>query len=108
MNKQITQELINENLKRVENGEALTMPLSILNGEFKEAYFNPEIFRECLECGKRFKITKHFHRLCSNKCKIFYKQKNKDKIKAREKAYREKNKDKINAKRRKRYLKTGK
>jgi len=29
---------IEENLKRVENGEALTIPLIILNGKFKEEY----------------------------------------------------------------------
>lgn len=31
-------EEIELNLKKVENGEALTIPLSVLNGEFKEEY----------------------------------------------------------------------
>jgi len=36
----VTKEVIEENLKRVENGKALTIPLIILNGKFKRRYYN--------------------------------------------------------------------
>jgi hypothetical protein len=34
----IKDDVIQENLRNVEKGKALTMPLKILNGEFKKAY----------------------------------------------------------------------
>ncbi len=34
----ITRKLIKENLDRIEKGEALSVPLSVLNGKFKKIY----------------------------------------------------------------------
>ena len=38
MTQQISKELIEENIKKVENGEALTISLVALNGKFKKKY----------------------------------------------------------------------
>lgn len=56
---------INENLELVKKGEALTMPLTILNGEFKRRYFT------CTNCGKSIGIQ-NLSGLCK-KCVNLYK-----------------------------------
>ena len=114
MNQQF-QKQIQENLKRVENGEELNVPLAILNGEFKEAYFHPNKFipkkLNCIICGKIFKQKFYNQITCSKKCgkdKLkAYREKNKDKIAKTHKAYYEKNKDKLKAYREKNKWKKG-
>ena len=67
-----TEQEIQENLVKVKNGEALTIPLSILDGEFKRRYFNqfkwnPKTLK-CKECGKEFMQKQHSQIYCSKEC----------------------------------------
>lgn len=73
---QVSEEIIEENLERVKEGESLTMPLAILDGEFKKRYFGKKevIFRECLICKKNFRVTFINRFLCSNKCRKKHKE----------------------------------
>jgi len=43
---ELTEQQIEQNLKLVEQGKPLTIPLAVLNGEFKKRYF------KCKNCGK--------------------------------------------------------
>ena len=95
--KEKLKEEIKINLKKVENGEALTVPLSVLNGEFKKRYFKrvkfvPKVLI-CEICGKKFKQKYYNQLICSKKCSLIksetYREKNKDKIAEQKKAYYE-------------------
>lgn len=127
-NKEITQEVIQKNLRNVEEGKELTIPLAVLNGEFKKQYF------KCKKCGKTIsegnisgycrkciqkspevkKRMKEYHKKYNQRPEVKkrrreYYQKKKEKLKARQKEYRQKNKEKLNARRRELYaLKKGK
>ena len=37
--RQIPEQVIKQNLEAVEKGQALTIPLAVLNGQFKKEYF---------------------------------------------------------------------
>ena len=70
MTNQITEEKIRENLELVKRGEPLNISLAVLNGEFKKAYFERQPkFRNCIECGKSFKVTLNKKGFCSVKCR---------------------------------------
>lgn len=65
------------NLKRVKEGKALTMPLSVLNGQFKKAYFRKgtrqimTMHKFCLICEREF-TTKNSSLTCSPNCRKKY------------------------------------
>ena len=79
---EVTKEVIEENLKRIEEGKPLTMPLVILNGELKKEYFRRNKTPE--EIAKQ---------------KEYYQR---PEVKAKQKEYYQKNRDKILAKLKKR------
>jgi len=90
----MNEEIIKENLKRVENGEPLTMPLSILNGEFKREYKKKygEFERQDAEEKKAY----HKAYLKTDKYKAYLKAYQKtDKYKAYQKAYYQRKKSEV-------------
>lgn len=87
---QVTKEDIIENLKRVDKGKELTMPLTVLNGEFKREYnkkynacidiaeFKPRtkhqpkepVTKICIICGDEFNTKDYNQLMCRKKeCK---------------------------------------
>ena len=68
----ISQDLINENIKAVEEGRELTVPLAMLDGRIKHLYIRDQTIRitvkRCTECPNVFE-TQHNKLTCSNKCR---------------------------------------
>ena len=118
---EVTKEVIEENLKRIEEGKPLTMPLVILNGELKKEYFRrnktPEEIAKQKEYYQRPEVKakqKEYHQRPEVKAKqkeyrqrLEVKAKQKEyyqrpEVKAKQKEYYQKNRDKILAKLKKR------
>jgi hypothetical protein len=89
--KNFKKEAIEENLRLVELGEPLNIPLSLLNGEFKQQYFHPNKLKKllCIICKKQFKQKRISQVCCSKNCtkahqKAYYQR---PEVKAHQKAY---------------------
>ena len=79
-----TEEDIQENLKRVEDGGILTFPLNVLDGEFKRKYF------VCTNCGKPISPFSKY-----GLCKECYEKSGIEKEHSKEYRQNPKNKEKI-------------
>ena len=99
----ITKEIIKENIDRVKKGLPLTLPLVILNGKMRKAWYcetnkdKIKAYRKTYNKANKDKIkvkSKAYHEANKDKRKA-YCEANKDKIKVRMKAYYEANKKRI-------------
>lgn len=86
---EISKEVIKENIERIEEGKALTMPLAVLNGELKKRYFSKAY---CEKNKDRSEQKKAYYEKNKDKIKT-YREKNKDKIAEQRKACYERNKE---------------
>ena len=59
---EVSEEDIQINLKKVENGEALTIPLAVLNGVFKKRYFGDKEYLAKIKKENKDKIAKRKHK----------------------------------------------
>ena len=75
-NVKITKDDIERNLKKIQNGEALDIPLILLNGKFKDKYLYMETYKQQLERNKKWR-HKHNARVNAYHLCRYYKSKGK-------------------------------
>lgn len=96
----VTEKDIEKNLKNVEEGKALTIPLKILDRKFKRAYYRrSDIYRKRIELWRKNnpdKVKEYQERWIA---------KNKDKLRKYGKEYRQRNRKKLREWARKDYQK---
>lgn len=87
--RKIPKKIIDENIKRIEEGKSLTLPLKILNGQLKSKVLQPYRTEYLKEWRKKNKEE------CAKKRRIYDKwyRKNKDKVKKRKEKKEKDNKE---------------